>query len=254
LDIAIVGFGTVGKHLERLSVATGMCPVVYDKALGPRSRSAVNACGASFICVPTNQGSDGRLVLDDVRDVLEWLKTPIVVIRSTLPIGATRALSIEFNRPLVYVPEYIGETPWAPQRPEADFVVLGSPDFVAAREVLRLLQSMLGPEPVYRIVEPEYAELAKLMENSFLALKVTFANEMAGTASAFELDYEAVRELWLLDGRMGRSHTIVTEEGGFAGKCLPKDLHNLICQAEDASYRADLLIEVERSNRRFRSA
>jgi UDPglucose 6-dehydrogenase len=93
------------------------------------------------------------------------------------------------------------------------------------------------------------AELTKYMENCFLALKVTFCNEFYEIANAFGVDYNELRELWLLDPRVGRSHTFVLpDDRGFGGKCLPKDVAALIRAAEKAGADPTLMRATLRAN------
>jgi UDP-glucose 6-dehydrogenase len=66
------------------------------------------------------------------------------------------------------------------------------------------------------------------MENCFLATKVAFVNQFYDIATAMNVDFDELRELWLSDERIGRSHTLVTEERGFRGRCLPKDMKAMI--------------------------
>src|SRR4029077_1080164 len=90
--------------------------------------------------------------------------------------------------------------------------------------------------------------------NAFLATKVTFCNEFFDIAQRFGIDYNELRELWLLDPRIGKSHTFVfADKRGYAGKCLPKDMDAVIAAAEDAGYDAQFLKAVASSNDRMRS-
>jgi UDP-glucose 6-dehydrogenase len=66
------------------------------------------------------------------------------------------------------------------------------------------------------------------MENAFLATKVTFVNQFFDIAVSLGVNFDELRQLWLLDGRVGGSHTTVTAERGFSGRCLPKDLLAMI--------------------------
>jgi UDP-glucose 6-dehydrogenase len=75
------------------------------------------------------------------------------------------------------------------------------------------------------------AELAKYMENCFLAAKVAFVNQFYDLAERAGVDYDRLRELFTRDPRVGPSHTQVTAERGFGGKCLPKDMRSLIAWA-----------------------
>jgi UDPglucose 6-dehydrogenase len=85
------------------------------------------------------------------------------------------------------------------------------------------------------------------MENSFLATKVAFVNQFYDLAKAFNVNYHELRELWLADERIGRSHTIVTEERGYRGRCLPKDVAALISAARNVG-GAPLLEAVDSYN------
>ncbi len=103
-----------------------------------------------------------------------------------------------------------------------------------------------------QLTTPEAAELCKYMENAFLAMKVTFCNEFYEIATRLGVDYDELRELWLLDPRIGKSHTFVfPDKRGYGGRCLPKDMRAIEAVARDAGYDATLLREVTASNERF---
>ncbi|MNR65162.1 UDP-glucose/GDP-mannose dehydrogenase family, central domain [compost metagenome] len=71
-------------------------------------------------------------------------------------------------------------------------------------------------------------------------------------AQAFEVDYSRLREVWLEDPRIGRSHTFVYENNrGFGGKCLPKDLNAILHQAEGAGINVDLLQALRQRNEQW---
>jgi UDP-glucose 6-dehydrogenase len=96
--------------------------------------------------------------------------------------------------------------------------------------------------------------MAKYMENAFLAVKVAFSNEMYDLCAALDVPYEDARELWVLDPRIGSSHTLVTAERGYGGKCIPKDVAALCRQAADAGAPLSVLEAAESSNSRVRAA
>jgi UDPglucose 6-dehydrogenase len=66
------------------------------------------------------------------------------------------------------------------------------------------------------------------MENTFLATKVAFVGQFYRLAEALGVDFHVLREVWLADSRIGRSHSAVLGSPGFAGVCLPKDLAAII--------------------------
>lgn len=254
MDIGIVGYGVVGHALgalfgeERLSI--------YDKYLrpfnGPAERARVNRCELVFLAVPTPMSPDGAADVSAVEEVASWLEAP-ACIKSTVPPGTTDALAAKYGRSICFSPEYVGETPWHPFKSidAHGFVVIGGPR-PAARRVLRAYQEALGPQPRYILTQAKLAEMAKYMENCFLATKVAFANQFHDLALALGLDYDELRELWLQDERVGRSHTLVTSERGFGGRCLPKDLAAMISLAR-AHGGAPLLEAVRDFNEQSRA-
>jgi UDPglucose 6-dehydrogenase len=130
---------------------------------------------------------------------------------------------------------------------------MGGPKHITS-QILGFFKKILGAEAKHFQTDSTTAELVKYMENSFLATKVTFCNEFHDIAKSFNVDYNELRELWLLDGRMGRSHTVVFEDNrGFGGKCLPKDVNALVKAAIKAGANPKLLKSVLEVNEGFRS-
>jgi len=108
--------------------------------------------------------------------------------------------------------------------------------------VADLYKTVFSSDIVIHQTDARTAELAKYMENCFLAVKVTFCNEFFDLAQVYGIDYNELRELWLLDPRIGRSHTFVFPEArGFGGRCLPKDIQGLVEAARALGYEPSLL-------------
>jgi UDPglucose 6-dehydrogenase len=152
-----------------------------------------------------------------------------------VPPGTTDMLSQKYNVPLHFSPEYMGEgkqfvAPWKYPDPRNarshDFAICGGP---RASEVLDLYATVMANDARYIATTNTAAELAKYMENAFLAVKVAFCYEFAAICDAHNVDFKQVRELWLNDPRVGRSHTMVLpRQAGFSGKCLPKDISGIV--------------------------
>ena len=167
-----------------------------------------------------------------VTEVADWLETPYIVIRSTVPPGTTESLRQRVERPVVFWPEYSGEwthmVPWEHSVRGWPFVLLGGrPD--DTRPLVPWLASVLGPDRTYRQADARTVELCKYMENCWLAGQVLFANEFARIAEVMEIDYWELREMWALDPRVSRHHTAVfSDSPGFGGNCLPKDVAAIV--------------------------
>lgn len=249
---AIVGFGGVGKGLKQLFPDA----TPYDPPRGIGRKDDVNRCRFAFVCVPTPMGTDGAADTSVVREVVGWIESEVIILRSTVPVGTTDALCAETGKRIVFQPEYgPAETPDHPfnNLRNVRWVILGGRR-EDTRYVADLYKTTFNSDIVIQRTDARTAELAKYMENSYLALKVTFCNEFFDIAQACGIDYDELRELWLLDPRIGRSHTFVFPEGrGFGGRCLPKDLSEIIHLARSVGVSPELLEAVRSTNARMRA-
>ena len=107
-SVAVVGFGAVGRGIKSLFPQA----VVYDEPLRVGKREEVNSCEFAFIAVPTPPASDGACDTSIVEDVIGWIESPIIVIRSTISVGTTERLRVSTGKRIVFQPEYgPGATP-----------------------------------------------------------------------------------------------------------------------------------------------
>jgi UDPglucose 6-dehydrogenase len=220
--------------MARLFERDGRHEVIrYDKFIAglsnPARKDAVNRCDLVFVSAPTPTASDGLSCdLSAVEECVRWIEAP-VCIRSTIVPGTCDRLSSETGRPLSFSPEYIGESSFHPWREDGvcGFLIVGGPQLLTDL-VLSAYQGCVAPGMQFHRTTALTAELCKYMENCFLATKVAFMNQFFDIASAFQVDFSELRRLWLADPRVGESHTIVTSERGFRGRCLPKDVAAII--------------------------
>jgi UDPglucose 6-dehydrogenase len=251
VKVGIVGVGAVGAGIAKMFPGAAL----YDEPKGVGRREDVNDCDVAFVCVPTPSGEDGSCDTSIVEDVVSWLDARVICIRSTVSVGTSRRLAQKYGKAVVFQPEYgPAETPDHPFNDlrNVRWLVLGG-DSAATHAVSRAWQGVYNSDIVIKHTTYEAAELCKYMENAFLALKVTFCNEFFDIAQALQVDYEELRELWLLDPRIGKSHTFVfPDKRGFGGRCLPKDLRAIIQTAGTAKYEPTLLPAVLRANERIR--
>jgi UDPglucose 6-dehydrogenase len=252
-SVAIVGFGAVGRGMKTLFPDA----VPFDEPLGIGTREQVNRCDLAFVCVPTPADAQGRCDTSIVEEVVGWIECPTIVVRSTVPPGTSEVLAERTGKRVVFQPEYgPGETP---DHPFGDprsirWIVLGGRR-AWTRPVCDLYQTVFNSDVVIQQTDARTAELAKYMENAFLAMKVAFCNEFYGLAEHIGVDYHELRELWLLDPRIGRSHTWVHPDArGFGGKCLPKDLNALVHFGAEAGEELRLLRAILDSNALVRTA
>ena len=261
--IAIIGYGYVGRGMHRLFEGA-FDIAIHDIVLHPDA-AAIAGADLVLICVPTPPAVDGACdvahVMSAAQTATELAPDALICIKSAVSPGLTDTLNAMTGGDRFHVsPEYLGEgsnfvPAWDYPDPRDsrshDFVIVGGP---RAGEVLDFFQRVMATTARYIACTAIEAELTKRFENAFFATKVTFCNEMARIARAFGVDYHRLRELWLMDSRIGRSHTAVFYDApGFGGRCLPKDLSALIDEAERAGADAGLLRAVHRRNDEIRA-
>lgn len=254
MKLGLVGFGVVGHAVAEVFGTARLA--IYDKFQrdynSTAQRAAMDDQDLVFVAVPTPEGADGGADIGQVEEVVSWVRAPLCI-KSTVPPGTTDMLARQYHKTICFSPEFVGETPWHPFKTAATpgFIVAGGPR-AAAQRILQAYQERLGPAPRYWLTNAKTAEMAKYMQNCFLATKVAFANQFFELAQALEIDFTELRELWLQDPRVGRSHTLVTEERGFGGRCLPKDLAAMVALGRQVG-GAPLLEAVQRYNRAVRA-
>ncbi len=227
--------------LDRLvadNVAAGRLTFGNDVA------AAVHGAEAVFIAVgtPTRRG-DGHADVSYVNAAAEQVALAltdyaVVITKSTVPVGTGRRIEEIMRRArpdgqfdVASNPEFLREGSAIGDFMRPDRVVIGT-ESERAREVLRRLY-----RPLYLIEAPilfttlETAELTKYAANSFLAMKVTFINEMADLCEKVGADVHDIARGIGLDGRIGRK--FLHAGPGFGGSCFPKDTLALMRIAQD---------------------
>lgn len=258
-SIGIVGYGYVGKAMHRF-FSDHYKIYIYDPYVCghyPTTKEDINSCDLAVVCVPTPSSEDG-CDISIVEDVISWIKSPLILLKSTVPPGTTNYLQMQTEKRIVFSPEYCGESSyWTPYKFHTDvketpfFIFGGDPSDTS--ELVDFFLPVTGPVKTYRQTSARAAEMAKYMENCFYATKITFCYEMAQICEKSDIDFNEVRELWLLDPRINPMHTAVFKgnKKPFSGKCLPKDLSALTSYARSIGYEASLLNEVASSNERI---
>jgi UDPglucose 6-dehydrogenase len=260
--LAIIGYGYVGKAISAFfERTTNIC--IYDPALGHTNKEAADKADFAVICVPTPMSDTGAVDLTYIRETFEWLKTPLIIIKSTIPPGTTDSLRKQYalDGRICFSPEYIGEgnypvpywndIPHPIEMEKHSFHIFGG-DKKATRKAIAYWTCAGGPFAKYLQTDAATAELVKYAENSWIATKITYMNELYDIAETFGSDFNELRELFLLDGRVGRSHTLVyPNRRGFHGKCIPKDTNGIVAQAKSKGYTPHLLEKVLEVNKLF---
>lgn len=251
--VGVVGGGVVGNAVVKLC---GPDTVVYDpKPGGSTDKNAINKCDVVFVCVPTPMKSDGSCDTAIVEEVVSWIAAPLIVLRSTVKPGTTQRLCKQYSKHVVFQPEYLGETPahMFGNMAERSFIVLGGATEDVSR-VADIYKHYYNAMVYFYFCDAVTAEVAKYMENSFYAVKVTFVNEFFDIAQAHGVDFNVLREMWLADTRISRDHTFVyPDTRGFSGKCLPKDVNAIVHSCREHGYEPRLMDATLKINEQFQA-
>lgn len=221
MNVLIVGYGTVGHNLEKELEA--LRPDIYDIELIMCNTKRNIKYDFAFICVDTPLQEDYKLNIDAVRSAINDNDSEIYIIKSTCPLGTVEKLKEETGKRIIFSPEYYGGTQHC-NNFNFDFTILGG-DKKDCIEVIQLLQNCYDGRHTFRITDSRTAELTKFMENAFLATKVSFCNQFYEICQKENINYEELRELFILDKRMGDSHTFVYKDKPYwDSHCLNKDV------------------------------
>ena len=215
-------------------------------------------CNTIFLCLPTPMNTDGSCNVDILQRELENIDLitdnqeikKTIVIKSTVSPGTTDKWNSSYESlDIVFNPEFLTEANAVEDFNNQNRIILGGPR--PATTELRRIYSKVFPKAHIIKTDSTHAEMVKYLTNSFLATKVSFANEIYQICDKLNIDYDKVVEYATLDDRLGKSHwNVPGPDGdfGFGGHCLPKDLSALIYVAMNLHTETNVLNAVEETN------
>lgn len=236
--IIICGFGNIGRHILNEFKMLKDSITIYDKYKYPynNDKALCEHYDYAFICVPTEMNPDGSANTDEVFDIVEKINAGTIIVKSAIPVGTCVLLGKEN---VICSPEFYGTTQHSLESP--NFCILGGNKEYASKTVQLYQQIKTGS---FRFIFTDWktAELSKYMENCWIAAKVTFCNEFANIAAAYDINYEELRECFIADERVSPSHTFVYKAHPYYDShCLNKDIPALITMCDKADIDTPLM-------------
>jgi UDPglucose 6-dehydrogenase len=254
--ILIVGHGFVGKAVDYGFSHPDVLKTIVDPVYGTDINDIdVLGYDCIFVCVPTPMGSDSNIDASIIDTVLRGLKgvpyhVPIIIKSTVTPDIIKKIASSQLN--VVYNPEFLTEKSANEQFASPQFHILGGlTSTTRVVEGVYEKYSLCDPCPVLHMTAEE-ASLVKYTINSYLAMKVTFFNQLYDTISNTDANFSTVIKAVGMDKRIGPSHSKVPGfdgKAGFGGACFPKDTSAFVSYSECLT----LLAECVKINNNYRS-
>ena len=204
-----------------------------------------------FTCVPTPQDEDGSADLSYViaaSSAMKDLLKPgaVVVTKSTVPVGSAQRVEAAINRDDIHVasnPEFLREGAAVYDFQNPDRIVVGARSADVAQRVMDLYTKVECPKV---LTSQPAAELIKYASNSFLAIKLSFVNDVAALCEAAGADSREVMHGMGLDTRIG--NRFLEPGPGWGGSCFPKDTRALASIADSFGLQIPLINAAIASN------
>ena len=219
-----------------------------------------------FLALPTPPGEDGSAdlkyilgVADDLGKLLKTTEYKVIIDKSTVPVGTSdkvkeciiksgkasgKDLSNAFD--VVSNPEFLREGVAVEDFMKPDRVVIGT----TSSKAIKLMNDLYAPfvrqgNPII-FMDEKSAELTKYAANSFLAVKISFMNEIAQLCEKLDADVDMVRRGIGSDERIGKR--FLFPGIGYGGSCFPKDVQALARSSSEANYTFKILDAVMEVN------
>jgi UDPglucose 6-dehydrogenase len=237
----------VGKNKEK-----GRLRFTHERAV------AIKGADVIFIAVgtptrPGAQNADLSFVFEAAREMAPDIKEGVVIVtKSTVPVGTTRQVYeticslTETSFHTASNPEFLREGGAIADFMHPDRIVVGTASPYAQSVMEALYAPLVKQGASLFLTQVETAELIKYASNTFLAMKISFINQVADLAEACGADVQLIAEAMGLDRRIGPS--FLHPGPGFGGSCFPKDTRALAAFAHEQGVPAPLIDAVDTFN------
>ena len=266
--LGIIGQGFVGNAV-REGMKTHFDVKAFDKDPNKFSNvgsifDVVESTDVTFLCVPTPMKKSGecdlsilKAALSEISECVKVLHkgTYIVVIKSTIPPGTTESLNKEFTfLDIVFNPEFLTEANAVNDYLNQNRIIVGG-ERPATSIVKRIFSKAFPQVPIIK-TSSTIAETIKYVTNTFLAMKVSYANEIYQLCQGLDIDYDKVIEYARYDERLGNSHwSVPGPDGDFGhgGHCFIKDTAALTYLGKQLGVKTTMLDATTTKNNEVRT-
>lgn len=226
---------------------------------------AVMDSDISIICVGTPNGANGLLNLRYIYDVAEKLGEAlvykntyhIVSVRSTVSPGtceeivniiqriSSKKVGIDFD--VISNPEFLREGSAVHDYYNPEYIVIGVKDR-GSKAIDIIKELYVDVKGKFLITSIESAEIIKYVNNTWHALKITFANEIGNVCKRLNINSYEVMDIFCHDKKLNLSPYYLKPGFSYGGSCLPKDLKGFVSLANSINIKTPLLDSIDKSN------
>jgi len=221
-------------------------------------KEALDKCDVIYLALPTPPGEDGSADLSYVLKVSENIgelmtSYKVIVNKSTVPVGTadrvreTISAKTEIPFDVVSNPEFLREGFAVEDSMNPARIVVGSSSDKAKNIIAQIYQPFTNTGVPIIFMDEKSSELTKYAANSFLAVKITFMNEIANYCEKVGADVDKVRLGMGSDDRIG--HRFLFPGIGYGGSCFPKDVKALIKSGKEENFDFQILNATENVNK-----
>lgn len=217
-----------------------------------------------FLCLPTPPGEDGSAdlkyvfgVAESIGKILQDEKVEdfkIIVDKSTVPVGTAKKVKNIINKfdvkdfDIVSNPEFLREGFAVEDFLKPDRIVFGAESEIARKKMRTLYEPFVRQGNPIIEMDPYSSEVTKYAANSYLAMRITFMNELANFCEEVGADIDLVRRGMSTDSRIGKRFLFAGI--GYGGSCFPKDVKALAKTSIEKESEMQLLTLVDKVNDR----
>lgn len=224
-------------------------------------KSAVEKSLVCFIAVGTPQGEDGSADLQYVFNVAKSIATSmndykVIVDKSTVPVGTAEKVSeiikanTKYDFDVVSNPEFLKQGNAVNDFLSPDRVVIGSNSDKATQIMQEIYAPFFRTGNRVIVMDVKSAEMTKYASNAFLAVKISYANEIANLCEKVGANAEMVRVGMTTDSRIGNKFLFAGL--GYGGSCFPKDVKALIKTGLENDCEMSIIKSADETNKKQR--